>query len=424
MWIERIDINFGSFDGTDPIRFMPGVNIIRGENGIGKTTLLELASLLGHVALMTVAQKANDERVDVHVVLEPTDMTFLAEIKRKLVETLSTSSRNDDAKVLASDDWVEAYLYALRFNGLDPAKAAEVSVPESGALTLSFFLDGVNESEIKSILSSDERIRKSIRVFSDDGDPLVVQMLNCWSRPFCEGNERFPGPWRVTPRTILKGRGKAEVDEPGATVAARPSCGATFYMNTDMYEFGAGLDVRESPKDLKENLSAIMIRRLQLVRPDSKVDTFPYLDKQFDLNIAHEIDGFADIQASWEYVFGKMHPLTVARAKRVNPTSDGDECTDLSCCFEWNFKIGSRERKEFVSSGENQALFVLAMLCNMATAGSCVLIDEPELHLTFFAGTRLMHRIRELAKKDGRQFCSIVVTYLQDLYPRSFVRRW
>ena len=95
------------------------------------------------------------------------------------------------------------------------------------------------------------------------------------------------------------------------------------------------------------------------------------------------------------------------------------DSTDIACRFEWNFRIGSRERKEFVSSGENQALFVLAMLCNMATAGSCVLIDEPELHLTFFAGTRLMDRIRSLSEREGRRFQVIVVTHLPHLYRGS-----
>jgi AAA domain, putative AbiEii toxin, Type IV TA system len=401
MWIKKIKVPPSKTSVPSEYLFKNGVNIVRGDNGIGKTTILECASLLGHVAVMDIASEIDSLAIEVTFCFHQRDVDFLNFVTQAIaVPVDAPQSVSELARIL------DASGISMAFDEID-AKREYV---------LRFRLNGIELNDLKDSLSCDSKIRNALQVHGDPvGIVSAVKVLNFWSRPTCEGTEDHVGPWKMTPRTIAK-----------LTHDQIPhECGSTFYINTDMYEFGSGLDVRESPKELKDHLTTVMIRRLQLVIPPklSSPLSGSYLDELIPVSSGWSIDRFDKIVEGWTRIFESKydieinelrHPLKSCIATRLEHTSkDRDK---FKTKFEWVIGIGDRSSGQFVSSGENQAIFILAMLANYAQNSSCIIIDEPELHLSFTAGSRLLEYIIDCYGNDDSACQLIMVTHLPHLY--------
>lgn len=403
MWIKKILVPPSSTGLPSEFSLSRGVNIIRGDNGIGKTTILECASLLGHVGVMNLTDEIDALSIELCVCFHESDIKFL--------NSISQYSCSDGTK--SSQSGMNALLGLLTSQNISTDFEG---INHKSSYSLKFKLKGIDLNEVKDALSCDAKIRDSICVYCSDGKVInAIKALNLWSRPVCEGTEDHVGPWKMTPRTIEKRNEESFLD----------GCGSTFYINTDMYEFGSGLDVRESPKELKDHLATVMIRRLQLLTPGISTITQDelYLDTAISVDSSWQIDNFEKIVSGWKSIFESKsdindgdlkHPLEYCIATRL---VDSDSRVDkFKTKFRWAIGIAGRPSAQFVSSGENQAIFILAMLCNYAAKGSCVIIDEPELHLSFTAGSRLVNYIIDKYGSDENQCQFIMVTHLPHLY--------
>ena len=67
-----------------------------------------------------------------------------------------------------------------------------------------------------------------------------------------------------------------------------------------------------------------------------------------------------------------------------------------------------------VSSGENQLLFLLALIEGYRAHGSLLILDEPELHLSLKASYRLLSSLREFSKSHETQM--LIITHMPS-YP-------
>jgi hypothetical protein len=380
MKIVELRPRTGIFAGCEPIRFCPGINVIRGANGIGKTTILEHASLLGHLSVMKRAAPVGNPSLSMLIKLSKCDIDFLGELVRGSLPEAAAPY----------------YEFALARMGFAIADIASVDI-SAQEFVLDFTFPTITDDQLKTVLADEKEIEKRISVSSSQIDVRLVQALVAWSRPFCIDDKEV-GPWSVTPRLICQ----KEKPEWGCTGAS-----PIFYVNTDMYEFGAGLDIRESPKHLKSKITSVLQDRLQLLNYDARPQNGSSIS---DALVAEESQSLLcedDLKAGWKGVFGNHHEFRIGEVRCSGTTKKSRHLS-------WIFKIGDRESSEFVSSGENQALFVLAMIYGLAGSGSCMLMDEPELHLTFRSGSELVERIFERAQDTESQ--AIIVTHLPHLH--------
>lgn len=396
MWIESITPNTSDWAGKI-ILLDSGINIIRGDNGIGKTTILEYASLLGHVVLMKApADPSSESSVTLKVHFDERDKQFLKYVAEN------------------ADFSIELRNYA-RSVDVDEGLFADVDAEKVATdFDLKFVFEGADINDIKDILASDKKIRRHIKVYCALPDAVkLIKIINLWSRPIeIDATNSRARRWAITPRTRSAIESK-EIECPGST----------FYLNTDMYEFGAGLDVRESPKDLQKHLVDVMIRRLQIVHPSSIPTNRICLAECFTTDTKKKVENSEFIKSAWDEIFACRTNLDASGL-----VFDNDELLKSGHSFgywqleykngrfSWDINIAGQTRKGIVSSGENQALFILSMLANFGQSGSCIIIDEPELHLSFSVGSKLVSFIIDNFGINAIRSQVIMVTHLPHLY--------
>lgn len=397
MKIRSMKAHSGTLTPFGELDFHPRVNIIRGPNGIGKTTILEWASLLGHICLLSHDENPSGvPELEMRLCMTEHDQAF--------VDWLRGLDETNEIRRIFEKTLRDMNIDLSIFN-------KNVVVPES--IKLCFYLKGVDESNLKSMLVDEKGMRDciSFTIFPEVNGTFnnknsreianILRSINAWSRPMqIEGVGAAKIRYATTPDTLARlNTGFGADDSLCAPVF--------FYLNTDMYEFGIGLDIRESPKDLRGNITHLLVERLQLITLTGLSESGQTLADCVPKTTMLELRSFDKIQSAWANIF-KDHPLNGVTVKKVG---DGFDEAD----FHWTISVSNREDGvSFISSGENQALFVLAMLNSLAQRGSCMLLDEPELHLSFWSGSRLIKEIEKCSKHLDAQ--AIIVTHLPHLY--------
>ena len=403
--------NRGALQSVGQLTFHPGVNVIRGPNGIGKTTILEWISLLGHISLLS----------------QDTSPSGLPELEMTLEFTKHDKAFVDWLRKLPAGNEIRSFFEEILSKNCITNAIFDSEIVLPRFININFYLNNIDEKMLKTILVDEQNMHKSVEFsiseFISDNeennqskltkDPEkiekigdIIRALNMWSRPKQVLDEKSNSKrYKITPHTLARSRQNITNYEPSFAPVF-------FYLNTDMYEFGIGLDIRESPKDIRSNINQLLMDRLQLVDPvDVRSD-----QKYFSDSVSHSdvlvLKDFLEVQAAWDDVFN-LHPLTGATVKK---TGQGNlEIGKLEDDFDWTISIANREdAAAFISSGENQALFVLSMIFSLAQPGSCMLLDEPELHLSFWSGSRLLEKIRQRCIDIDAQ--CIIVTHLPHLY--------
>jgi predicted ATPase len=413
------NLSIGSLNPLEgfSLDFSEGVTVIRGSNGLGKTLILEALSLLGHVpVLQFTLLKKTQPLIQLSVEFNECDYLFLD----SLFQSTDSDQLSDDgrrwqvqcqaiaqykpfweisalqgaaraanryrgsggkphSKRMKSDSkrsHADSHLFKVGFDLL-PNEDLENRDRESYGFLKECLSNEHNEKTTdKDPLTS---LQKNWTVLcSCEDEYLLLGLLQSVNRPaLIAGSE--PESWHRTVRTTMLDE---EADGSSQTERAKP--GIVAYINTDMYEWGTGLDLRESPKHLRDDLTRVVVRRLQLTNLQESSPKRKY-----------GLRNFEEIGNYWEEIFKhqgtpKITSVTFSPDNKAEP---------------WIVKIAHRQ-SDFSSSGENQVFFLLAMTAGLQPQGSCLLLDEPELHLSFTASKRLFEYFLELAK---RLDCQIVI---------------
>jgi AAA domain, putative AbiEii toxin, Type IV TA system len=406
------------------IFFGPGVTIVRGANGSGKTIVAELVSLLGHLSILQVI----DNKMREASLGEP-----IAVLKIELGENdIAALNAVSDALEDSGSAWFEKRLSGTtKVGNLQPSPAdfeavsalfkaafadlfSGTSEPEAllGEIEVNFYQVYVGEVgskplDIKEILAKDQLLHQHIGFAASNGGKDVSQALRAliaWNRPQVFGEsdqtEQADLKWTLTPRFLLSqfGVDQAIFGAPQPDGFTAP--GLVGYVNTDMYDFGAGVDIRESPKELRKHMTETIIDRLQIINT-SGITSFPISEQL----LKRPPNNFSimrkdEVIARWQRVFSVNHTMRTGHAAKG---TDGH--------LHWCPNDGDRE---FVSSGENQAFFVLSYLENLHYRDSILIIDEPEIHLSPYSAAKLVREIISVSK--DRQTQAIIVTHLPHLF--------
>lgn len=171
------------------------------------------------------------------------------------------------------------------------------------------------------------------------------------------------------------------------------------YFNTDMYHYGIGLDIRESPKHLSAELAQLVEDRLGLVKYEEK-------DREYKRD--GRIANFEMIQEFWQKVYEELTEETLMAIK----FDEGEAAIAVA-----DPKLGETDPRGFLSSGENQTLSLGLVFGALQPKHSIVMLDEPDLHLSLPAGIRMYNEIFKRSLLDDIQV--IAVSHLPFVFPNS-----
>lgn len=379
-------------------------------NGIGKTTILECISLVGHIPCFPSIGLGGEVSPSV-----------LVRKFGKIGETSSDHFQNEgilDFKSmtrLGITSWIEKHRpgrnapYGLVEIGLfDVVGTSKGSATHRIYIFInSFDVKGRGFPKLTKMLSRGEfdTSSKSGRFFCDDrtlGEGALVVY---------DGNEQKGQTFSELEQKLTKGRtyfifdnvdegslGDIRVVDPGAAVEPR----SVAYINTDLNDFGRGNDLRESPKDLRKDFGREMRDRLRMEMDEA--GNFKYFKELAEIcqkilitPQAHYSDAKVIPQS---FVLASLR-FTEDQFDIVVSRGDGSPPVPVS----------------FLSAGENEVFFVLLMMLNLcrnpAVGKSIILLDEPDLHISNSSRNAFFERI--LALTDGRSQL-IVSTHSPALY--------
>lgn len=406
------------------LRFDRNVTIIRGDNGSGKTILAELVSLLGHANILQAPAREEIQGQP----LATLEIEF-SENDRRFLEALFAFLEKPGENVFCLGDmrWALDTAFSGWFRDAFRDIDLKAQLPEPGAVAYAEFrlaqpAPAADRSkdhypcigdnvDLKKILADDRLLSKNVRFRAYDtnrGDLSdVIRALIAWNRPSLIGEDAEIGPWRPTPRYLLSqveyGDGAMSRSDVGTTLTAPHFPGPVGYVNTDMYDFGSGIDIRESPKELRHHMTRTLIDRLQVVDEIGPFSSLPISANIENTPPPYPVMRRTRLRDGWTRLFTEDHPLK----------------TDATQ-WRWGELHWSKDddRSEFISSGENQAFFLLTYLENLHWTGSTLILDEPEIHLSLTAATALMTRIFEICAERDTQV--IIITHLPMLYHYQF----
>ncbi len=396
-----------SITGIEPFRqtksfiFGPYFNLIRGDNGAGKTTVLETIALLGHCSIMTY-----EESFDIN-------KHKFCYIEYKLIvgECFFSDKNNSEIRRLA-EIWRDATTKSGD-NGTVTKRPTEISV-------YIYHKDNKAVNDLKADLKDESKLRTDWRIAGDERQVAFLKRLIEFSRPLQLQSEMDLLTQKIRETVIhighaadqklLNEEGIAEYAKQIITLATNTKSvykcpeRSRFigqdvilppficYFNTDMYHYGIGLDIRESPKHLSQELPGLVRDRLHLVTR------------------GNQMANLLRVKDLWTSIFRGENLKGEAKGVLENIIFENDEATITI--------IGAgNEVRNFMSSGENQALSLSIPLMVLEPKHSILLLDEPELHLSLPAAVKMYDEVVKRSLIDDIQI--ITVSHLPFVFPQS-----
>ena len=395
--------------------FSDGLNILYGLNGSGKTTLLECLSLIGHLGSIPIVISNGKE-------LEPfvfnsffRESWALTNAKTKL--KFETHSLFDQLFDLPDVEKVKSQIQSS-------LTSLEVSPSfESPKLVAKSLQSSINDvDELFANLSGNPNFgvielevccgsQKDILVFvciNDDGVSQhtinVTDMLSMAQNDFIFGNtitcvvhSRFTEFWSDF-RKLCFGRGYQIIDDDHEVVwhpkidlntSVQQQC---TYINTDLYDFGRGNDLRESPKRMGQVAFRELVTRLNL----------PFSDQVRDEEVGYDFVNLDELEDELEDKLSLNGALT-----RIFPERSErkiyrfwHEANNLRVKFIENNDIYEIQH---LSLGENEVFFIIAVLLSGKFDDGVAILDEPAGGLAPKSSALFYQEINEIADKKNIQ---------------------
>lgn len=367
-------INIGAIDYLD-IKLCeetPPLDCLYATNGVGKTTLLEALSLVGHLPCMPLICLDRE----FPSLLRLVSGTTPEKTNPALTAALNGSAGNDRNLRDITDQLRRSLgrsVGAVRLSVVDPERADD---PSRGSRTHSFMIlvtsgHPGHTPTLTALLSretqeghpeSDFSLEKHFAIFVNKRAADLASMREfvarlARGRTFTDDGE-IHRPFRdfATKREF-----QDLVDGEKRKVS---------YVNTDLNDFGRGNDLRESPKNIEKSFLPEVIDRFGIAFSDGARGPYAGLEA-VNANLRHILDSpinrFSDAYA-------------ISQTVQVSIFSRTDKGLDFEAYRGW----GTPFAIQFLSAGENEVFFLLLMAYTMRAGegvASILLLDEPDLHV-------------------------------------------
>lgn len=383
MWISKAKVRQippYRDEPTAPLEFCPGFNLIRGKNGTGKTTILEALALLGHCNLFRAEQADADSIFQANLCVELVVTSEEMEQLRRLIPQLDSLAAPGSK---LRRDWCQPSILQPISEALKELQSGDQRIRLGLELTDS----GQKAIDLKELLCDETELSSRVKLLTTDmRHARIVQLLVAIGRPeirqnakassyFSTGSDSgdsYATEWHPTIRQALIDQVRL-----GSSKLAVP--GFIGYFHTDMYRWGLGNDIRESPKELYEHSLPLMLHeRLKL---------FPARDHAL-------IHNFTTVQTIWNRIISSRKEGRGISQIRLGTSDTGRTTVIVSI---------DQDVRNMISSGENQALFLAVWTLATEARRSCLLLDEPELHLSPGAAHRSILFLQALSHEYQTQ---------------------
>ena len=368
------------------------MQVIYAGNGVGKTTLLECLSLVGHLPCLPVLTTGGGGRV---ASVTPSILrqriggqvaanVTLQEVARAITNSGQPTSL--DAMVAAFVKRGYETIGMIRFRVRNASDQVDFAVLVQS--------DDDNRPSLTALLS-----RYPQRDYSPDTD-LETNFLVISAETLSPGSELWAlcgALARGRTFSLAEGEHLRLHELPGLPEQGGADTGIAdhgpvlrvTYINTDLNDFGRGNDLRESPKNLRETMEEQLLVRLRLTFDDDG----EYVAKK-RLNTA-----LTEILPTSQSNYADVHAIGEGlQIVKLHKSPDNHLTVDIE---RGDVRI---KRAAFLSAGENEVFFIL-LICLLLQASEVphrergiVLLDEPDLHLANAAKAAFYGEIIALCK--------------------------
>lgn len=382
--------NVGAIDDFEMDFECQGSTCLFAGNGVGKTTILECLSLLGHLPCLPTI---NESGAISHSLLRKLSQSSTAKpniYRDKFhLDRLSTESMNSWADLVRPPARSNYGLVELVIEdnqaGFSCRNFISILVHEKNLI-------GDKPPRLTNMLSRgdfDNKVSLS-NGNPEDGSDIELEKfgLIVYRKSEQEGQTVDDLIHKIalgrTFRIRARGGDFENVEYSSSLTKERPELEprSVAYLNTDLNDFGRGGDLRESPKNLQSDFGNEMFSRLRVERTN---DGFLFHLK--------ELSDACNFVLNSEYVDGEKRSVVLPSfVLKIVKHSQGN--FDLFI----DRKDGGKPNSiTFLSAGENEVFFVFLMLINLsrnpALGQSIALLDEPDLHLSVNSRSRFFSKI-------------------------------
>ncbi len=359
-----------TFFYREGIRQTPLHTVVVGENGAGKSTVLEALTLPSHVNVMAVGSK------------NPWDDEALSVVKIRM--RLSDGANNGEGTegvVFFSRAKDDAQYLTDHLADDDEISQWSVWVAERYA----DFLEGLkaqatfNRPSMDASSESIEKLHEAYRANRGDGDGRSgtgrSQALAQWDEADQEEADQ------ESEKTNIDRKLKRQ--------------GNIFYINTDQNTFGCGNHILESAKNFPADAAKIFHYRLPGTTADGSLRSLDEINKYWRKIFAVKQERGGGLAPVWSH--RRVNELTCDHATGVTKINMNGHRKDH------NYD------PKYLSSGENEAFFVLSTIVSCRLFNCVLLLDEPELHMHFEQQIKYYRQLHKIFKAFKIQ--AIVITH-------------
>lgn len=385
--------NVGAIDDFEMSFECRGATCLFAGNGVGKTTILECLSLLGHLPCLSSMSESGGQESSLLRKISKAPAKKLGHYENRFnLDQLSANSSNSWADSIRPPAGSNYGLIELKIednqSGFQCHNHIHILVHHKN-------LSGNRQPRLTNMLSRgdfDNNLPSS-RLVKEDGSDLD---LDAYGLIVYRENEQAGQTVNDLIHKIALGRTFRirgadkqfhNCDFSSNLLSENPNLEprSISYLNTDLNDFGRGGDLRESPKDLQSDFGEEMFDRLRVERSEEG-----FLTHLRDLSEA------CNFVLNSTYVDGEKRSI-------VWPSFD----LQIVRHSQGNFDLmidrkdgGSPNSITFLSAGENEVFFVFLMLLNLSRnpilGQSIALLDEPDLHLSVSSRSRFFSKIFDI----------------------------